>query len=48
MLTIVATRNVGNQPPERIFMITKAAQTNIEDDEDVIIVLIEEEAMNQS
>jgi hypothetical protein len=48
MLTDVATQNVGTQPPEQILMITKAAQTNVEDDEDVIIVFIEEEAMNQS
>ncbi len=48
MLTDFRTQNVRIQSLEPIMMIMKATQTNVEDNEDVIIVPIEEEAMNQS
>jgi hypothetical protein len=41
MLAIVTTWNARNQPPELIMMTTKAIQTNIEDNEDVIIIHID-------
>jgi len=48
MLTSVMIRNVGTQLPESILMIIEAAQINVEDNEDVMIIFIEEEAVNQS
>lgn len=48
MLTNVVTRNVRSQLPRSILMITEVVQINVEDNEDVMIVPIEEEAVNQS
>jgi len=46
MLIGVMVKNVGIQLLEPILMIIEAIQTNVEDDEDIIIVPIEEKAMN--
>lgn len=46
MLTGVVTQNVRTQPPKPILMITKVVQTNVENYENVMIIPIEEEAMN--
>jgi len=48
MMTDVVTQNVGTQPPKPILMIIETIRTNVEDDEDVIIIPIVEEAVNQS
>ncbi len=39
-------QNVGIQLPESILMIIEAAQINVENNEDVMIVFIEEEVVN--
>jgi len=44
----VMIQNVGTQPPKPISMITEAIRTNVEDDEDVIIIPIVKEVVNQS
>jgi hypothetical protein len=46
MLTSVMTWNARIQLLELILMIIEAAQTNVEDNEDVIIIPIEEKVMN--
>jgi hypothetical protein len=48
MLTDVVTPNAKIQPPELILMITKAIQTNVEDDANVIIIPIEKKVAIQS
>ncbi len=46
MLTDVVIQNTRTQPPKLTLMIIEAAQINVEDNEDVIIIPIEEKVVN--
>jgi hypothetical protein len=48
MLTSVMIQNTRTQLPKLTLMIIEASQTNVEDNEDVIIIPIEEKVVNQS